>query len=155
MDLQDLKQQKLSQAEEEYNFLNPSSQRAIDEAADNDLDVVFPEADELQLDFDTEEQYQYFLKVQDVMKKYISEPRSIEWHASRSGLPKRHVTVKLERDIDDKERVLLQVLFGSDPMRELLSYVQVLIGDPHPILFLEERQKALPPAPEPAGLLTA
>jgi len=57
---------------------------------------------------------------------------------SRSGAPKRHVTVTLDQPIDNYQRVALQAIMGSDRVREFLSYVQHRNGDQHPILFIEK-----------------
>lgn len=133
-----------------------NSQKALDEARENDLEVVFPTPYELFLDFDTEEQFEYFNTMSNLLYAHFGPVLGMEWHASRSGLPHRHLTITLGNEITPKDRILLQALFGSDPKRELLSYVLLVTNDPHPTLFLEEpKQKALPPAPEPAGLLSA
>ena len=124
----------------------PNSQRAIDEAAKLGMDVVFPENNQLQLDIDNDEAYGYMNSVLDVIELHWNVV-DFEEHPSKSGLPKRHVTITLGKEISDTERVLLQACLGSDRKRELLSYLQVLNGDAHPILFIEKRQLALPPAP--------
>jgi hypothetical protein len=134
----------------EYMLHQPNSQRAIDEAKKLGMDVVFPESNQLQLDIDNDADYAYMQSVWDVLDAHWGIV-DVEEHPSKSGLPKRHVTITLNKELAPVERVLLQACFGSDRKRELLSYLQVLNGDAHPILFLELRkqQLALPPAPEP------
>jgi hypothetical protein len=124
----------------------PNSQRAIDEAAKLGMDVVFPQENQLQLDIDNEDAYDYMNGVLDVLETHWGIAK-FEEHPSKSGLPKRHVTITLDKELSATERVLLQACMGSDRKRELLSYLQVLNGDAHPILFIEKRQLALPPAP--------
>lgn len=131
----------------DYMLHMPNSQRAIDEAAKLGMDVVFPADNQLQIDIDKEEDYVYMNSVLDVLDVHWGI-KDMEVHPSKSFGEKRHVTITLYRDIDVKERILLQACFGSDRKRELLSYLQVIHGDEHPVLFLELR-RALPPAPEP------
>ena len=57
---------------------------------------------------------------------------------SRSGLPKRHITVTLDQPITNYQRLALQVMLGSDRVREFLGYIQEKQGDPTPILFIEK-----------------
>lgn len=71
----------------------PNSQRAIDEASANNLDVVFPAANELLIDIDNDASALLFEKHMVVVKKYIGVEDVIT-KPSRSGLPKRHITVK-------------------------------------------------------------
>lgn len=123
-------------ATEYYDLRNPNSERAILEAEDLGLDVVFPKSNELQLDIDTEEDFQQFLKLQDIVVYHFGLS-CVQVTPSRSGLPKRHVTLTTTQSWTDTERILVQACLGSDRTRELLSYLQVLQGDPHPVLFLE------------------
>jgi hypothetical protein len=50
--------------------------------------------------------------------------RDIRIEPSRSGLPKRHITVTLVDPVSQIERLALQAMLGSDRVRELLGYVQ-------------------------------
>ncbi len=130
----------------------PNSQRAIEEALINNLLVVYPAEDELQIDIDNEHSYLVYVKQMDIMKKYLGAIET-KVEASRSGLPKRHITVKLNHSVTMLERIALQACLGSDRVRELLSLVQYQNGDPHPVLFLEKGQDALPASPMPVALL--
>ena len=124
----------------------PNSQRAIDEALQFGLSVVFPKDNELQLDIDNEHSFQLYMKQADILKKYIGvEGYKVE--PSRSGLPKLHITITLSRTVSTLERLALQAMMGSDRVRELLGFVQYLNNDPHPVLFLEKGPKPI------AGLL--
>jgi hypothetical protein len=138
----------------EYNPLGePNSQAAIDRAVRESLTVVFPLSFQLFLDLDTEHSFKMFERLFMIFKKFIDNDAdyTVEW--SRSGAPKRHVTVNLSHSVrDEVERVMFQAFLGSDRVRELLGYVQAINGDPHPTLFLEAGQKALPAAPERAML---
>lgn len=121
----------------EYVLDTPNSDRARQQAKDEGLIVVVPTASQLQIDLDSEEEYQFFLKQIATYNKEIAHV----WHKvgpSKGGLPKRHVTVELFRKITNTERILLQTLLGSDRTREILSWVQELNGDANPTLFLEK-----------------
>ena len=124
---------------------NPNSQRAIDLALAEGLTVVFPAANELLIDIDNEHSFQMFMKQMDILKKYVGATGDTIT-PSRHGLPGRHIVVRLDHDITETERILLQACLGSDRVRELLGYVQMKNGDAHPSLFLEA-------APKPTLLL--
>lgn len=125
----------------EYEYA-PNSQRAIDEAALLGMDVVFPAANQLQIDIDSDEAYERYLRVHPLLYQHLGVVDGEE-HPSKSGGEKRHITLTLKKDITDTERILLQACLGSDPVREFLGYIQVLTGDPHPVLFLEKRNAGL------------
>lgn len=117
----------------------PNSQNAINRAAIENLEVVFPTRYELFVDLDTELSYQMFIRQFQIFQKFIDSDSEYFEEPSKSGLPKRHVTVGLSRPVQDEtQRILFQALLGSDRVRELLGYVQVNNGDPHPTLFLEK-----------------
>ena len=117
---------------------NPNSQRAIDLALAEGLTVVFPAANELLIDIDNEHSFQMFMKQMDILKKYVGATGDTIT-PSRHGLPGRHIVVRLDHDITETERILLQACLGSDRVRELLGYVQMKNGDAHPSLFLESK----------------
>src|ERR1700675_4239290 len=116
---------------------NPNSSRAIDLALREGLTVKFPAANELFIDIDNEHSYQMFLHQMDILVKYIGVDAPLVVTPSRHGLPGRHIVVTLVNDITETERLLLQACLGSDRVRELLGYIQLKSGDPHPNLFLE------------------
>ena len=128
-------------AELRYELAFPNSQRAIDEAKKLNLDVVFPADNQLQLDIDNDESMAQFEKLRDVIEHYWGIG-NVETHPSKSGLPKRHVTVTMQSKLDVLDRILIQACLGSDRTRELLSYLQVRNGDKHPVLFLELKSEA-------------
>lgn len=117
----------------------PNSESAFEKAKANDLVVVEPEAHQLQIDIDDSRAYEIFSKNQAAVNEHFGIV-GIEEHASKSGGDRKHVTVTLAKPVmSNMERILLQACLGSDGVRELLSYVQVLNRDPHPILFLEKQ----------------
>jgi hypothetical protein len=120
---------------------NPNSQRAVDLAAREGLDVKYPAANELFIDIDNEHSYMMYQKQMDIMRKYVGASSDLVT-PSRHGLPGRHIVVTLQRDITEVERIALQACLGSDRVRELLGFIQNHNNDPHPTLFLEAKEPA-------------
>lgn len=113
------------------------SQTALDEVNnDRGLQIVYPEDNQLQIDLDGEMDFLIFQSRFDRLI-YFYVPKKVEIRASRSGLPKRHVTVTLYDKIDPKDRIILQLYLGSDPTREFLGLQRIAAKDPHPTLFIE------------------
>lgn len=123
---------------EDSYFARVSSETAYREAADDNLDVILPEPYDLFIDIDDAEAYKRFDKSLDLIIQHFNG-QVIKNTPSRSGLPKRHIIVRLDRPATDAERIALQAAMGSDPVREILGIVRVQHKDPHPTLFLEEK----------------
>lgn len=102
--------------------------------------IYYPEYNEITLDIDSEEDYQYFLSMYNRLKAdklplfhdstFIEQP-------SKSGLPNRHIIIRLNRSyiLDDIERVAWQAVLGSDRVREMLSLFRIMGGDARPTLL--------------------
>ena len=140
-------------AEAKYDFDTIKSECAVKEAALKNLDIVFPLSNELLIDIDNEESFAKYQKnipkfqmhVATVLEEYITP--------SKSGNPcKKHIRLFLDRNIEPGERLMYQSFLGSDPTRELLSYVRLINGDPNPTLFYEKKRNLLVAAPEPLQL---
>ena len=123
----------------DYELSNPNSQRAVDEAATNNLLVVFPNDKEIQLDLDTEHAFNIYQEMLPLFEKYFGVAK-VEVKPSRSGLPKRHVTLTTYESLANYQRIAIQLALGSDRVREMLSIVQEYFKDPHPTLFLENKE---------------
>lgn len=102
------------------------------------LVVVYPESNELQIDIDSDEAFVAFLEQFERLKRI--EPEIFCRIAfSKSGPPNRHITVMLARPIaSHEERILLQALLCSDPVRELLSLIRLRRGAERPTRFFEK-----------------
>lgn len=124
-------------------FIAPNSARAIDEAARLGLDVVFPAADELQIDIDNEVDYDVFRRHIGILEQHYCTELEPKETSSRSGGECKHITVKLPHKVSNTERILLQAVLGSDRTREVLSLLQEWNGDAHPTLFLERTAQPL------------
>jgi hypothetical protein len=117
----------------------PNSQRAINQAQIEGLEVVYPKGNELQIDIDNEHSYKLLQNQLLIVNKFVGSYFYKET-PSKSGDPdKKHITLAFDdRGFSDLERIGLQAMLGSDRVRELLSLVQAESGDPHPTLFLEK-----------------
>lgn len=131
----------------------PNSQRAVDQARRENLDVIYPEDNQLQIDLDNEHSLRLLQNQLAIVGKFIGSYQ-YEERLSKSGKPeKKHVTLTFyDVTFTTLERLALQAMLGSDRIRELLGYVQYKNEDPHPVLFLEKKQeqKLLAAAPEDA-----
>lgn len=101
-------------------------------------DVVIPDENQLQLDIDSDDAYLSFYEAIGKMERdtgFIFE--SISVNPSKSGLPKRHVTLTAKEPMSVWQRIALQYYLHSDPVREGLNCMRVLLKDPYPIAFFE------------------
>ena len=116
-------------------------QEAEAAAAKRGLVVVLPQERELFVDIDNDAQWQTFLKV---IEKLTNTELAASWDAtpSASGLPHRHVRVQLTRSVKPIERIALQALLGSDPIREWCSYERLAAGHVSPTRFFERKSEA-------------
>jgi hypothetical protein len=126
---------------------NGDRQKFIDKMVEDGYKVILPAANELQLDIDNEEQFKKaedMLGLLSVMLQREDEDWVVSWKEgpSKSGLPHRHITVKMPFPIDNGERIALQAICGSDPKRELLSLIRLRKGLISPILFFEKEKVA-------------
>jgi hypothetical protein len=106
-------------------------------AKDQGLLVVFPATTQIQIDIDSEEAYREFNRRLDIVTKHLQNLRFVENKPSRSGLPKRHITIDVGMDLSEGQRIALQAALGSDPTRELLNITEHLLGMEHSSLFYE------------------
>src|SRR5271166_1911559 len=91
----------LKQAEDRY-FAGISSETAYREAADHNLEVVLPEPYDLLIDIDNEEDMKRFDRGMDFIIKHFNG-QVTKSTPSRSGLPKRHIIVRLNKQCTDAE----------------------------------------------------
>lgn len=102
--------------------------------------LVFPKDNELQLDIDDDAAYAAFERVYELLNDMSRGLCSYTSTPSKSGLPKRHVTVTLPFEVDAAARITLQACLGSDGKRELLGWRRLLAGDLTPTLFIEKTE---------------
>lgn len=118
---------------------NETREQWIERTKGEGFDVVTPKANELFIDIDTEEQYDTYQRMLEIMERNGVVPRVIDERQSRSGWPCKHIRIQLPFDVAPWERIAWQAALGSDPARELLSAIRLKRGDVHPTLFVEEK----------------
>ena len=123
----------------EYSYVDLSFEKTQAHAKARGQVIRLPEKNELFVDIDTKEQLQHFHRMLPRLAKH--EDRlwlDFVCTPSRSGGDRLHVVVKLPRDVmSDLERIALQAILGSDPVRELISIARVKFENPHPSVFFE------------------
>lgn len=138
-----------------YDFDSIKSEHAFKLAENRNEKVVLPAEDELLIDIDSLEDYNYFILMVDKFSLHVNKVVRYWAEPSRSREAEHyHMYVKLTDRVNPQERILYQALLGSDRARELFSLVRYLNDDEHPTLFIEPTEPLmLAPAPEPKGLL--
>lgn len=113
---------------EERGFLRQTLEEAVVIAAAKGCVVRIPGPRELFIDIDSEEASERFDGLLKAFPPGLVE--LVKTTTSPSGRPgHEHIVVTLSRDVrDDRERVLLQAVLGSDTMRELLSWRRIENG---------------------------
>ena len=99
------------------------------EAHKRDCDIVYPKPNELFIEIDSKEEYaEYRIRIERLAcmlptlmigSRYTEAP-------SRSGGDKLHCRIFLSQDITVTERICLQAVLGSDPVREMLNIARYL-----------------------------
>lgn len=112
-------------------------EEAIKAVKENGFDVVYPEDNQLQLDIDDEAGLIRFENMLYMVGAYLNI-KDYNIRTSKSGGDHKHITITLPHPISPVERILLQAILGSDPKREMLSYVRLLKGEKNPTIFFEK-----------------
>lgn len=115
-------------------------ERAIELAAEKNCRVRYPAPNELFLDIDNDDDFEHFEAALAILRTHI-EVDGFDVTVSRSGVPNRHIVVRLVRPVaNDMERVLLQAVLGSDRVHEMLSLIAMKKGTmTHPTLLFEPK----------------
>lgn len=104
--------------------------------------VVYPEPNQIQLDLDTDAAFSmYETRMTEFYSQCPDSRFTLACHPavepSKSGLPHRHVTLTFCSDLTELERICLQVMFGSDPIRESLNALRLFGGIERPTRLFE------------------
>lgn len=108
-------------------------------AARFDCFVVYRESNELQIDIDTVEAF-------DLYQRRTREMRELGWKfseiivPSKRGYPHQHITLTFNKAIGEWKAIALQLMLGSDPMRENMNALRVLAGNENPIRFFRPKR---------------
>lgn len=110
--------------------------KSIEEIENDGCVVKIAAPDELFLDIDTAEDY---AKIKPGIKMIFAKLgvllRVISDTPSQSGGDHRHVALKADRHIEDRDKYALQLILGSSPERELHN-IRRFANDQHPINVL-------------------
>lgn len=108
--------------------------------------VVVPKSNQIQLDIDDAEAYEVFkwrmLGLTEVLKRVTGDADVlIEEHASKSGLPNRHITITFcGLELTEWQRIAMQFMLGSDHRRESINSLRLLLGVPNPTRLFELKE---------------
>ncbi len=117
-----------------------NSEDAIKWAAENGLDVIIPNNNQLLLDIDNNQDRAIYTQNWAEIGSIYGVTEVEEW-PSRSNKPGRtHMRVTLRTPITPLERVLIQAVLGSDRRRELHSLRRIMNSEETPTLFFEKRK---------------
>lgn len=134
----------------EYDFETIKSSKAFLEADSKNCVVVLPAPNQLFIDIDDEAGARAYCRNIGKFEQHVAKVVEYTFKPSKSGARWNfHYVLTLADEFKPLERILFQVLLGSDRTRETLSYIRYLNGDPHPTLFFEKKNAGeLPAAPE-------
>lgn len=124
-----------------YASLDIHEQRA--DAERKGCEIVQPKPNELFLDLDSAADRAVFDKQLAILKRHYV----VKWvnvRPSKSGGERRHAVVTLQNPVDEKTRIFLQALLGSDRTRELLGFIRLDRNLPAlPNIFFEPKSKSV------------
>lgn len=133
----------------ERDYFEEIRDASFSKAREEGLDIVIPSSRELQLDLDMplEDKNNHVrgaIPVSRIIRR--NSPRASKsldrflgmraipkWEAWRSKSGNCHVVLTLLSELSPLERVALQAMFGSDPMREMLNFSRITCGTDDPI----------------------
>jgi hypothetical protein len=99
--------------------------------------LIIPKRHQIQIDIDTQEQYERFSRQYQILSTVCTMVITKEG-PSRSGLPHRHIYIDMPFDMTMSQRIAYQAALGSDPTRELLSLIRLAAGVENPVLLAEK-----------------
>ena len=116
-----------------YDF----TQNREDQAEAKGCVIVYPKSNELQLDIDTDVDYERFLAASTNLGDFITD---VQIRQSSSGGPHRHITLTIAPEfLSPLEKIALQFMLGSDFIRESLSALRVVRGVENPTCLFEPK----------------
>ena len=102
------------------------------------MEVHLPAPNELFIDIDSDEGHALFTRMRSVLEINGIHFTEVKIEASRTE-GHMHIRATLPFDVTDEVRILLQAVLGSDPKRELLSWLRIHSDmDRAPTVFFEE-----------------
>lgn len=133
----------------EREYFEEIRDQTFSKARQEGLEIVLPSPNQIQLDIDrpwTAEKFylQTYSQVsllihnrdnrkRQLVDRLIHEWSVVKWESWKSNGGNCHVQITFWRTFEPLEKVALQSILGSDPMRELLNFRRVLCGADDPI----------------------
>lgn len=126
------------------NFVHVSERLRINKLQD-EYEIVLPEGNQLQLDFDVDHIPNEFWDGVTILHNYLylltgnsyANGGLLDAFSTNSSNGNIHLTVTLPFNVTELERVTWQAALGSDRLRELASMISIQRGILHPTLFIE------------------
>ena len=119
--------------------ISPEQQAAaIENAIRDGYEPIFGDSRTLTLDLDSQEAESRYAKTLPEIAAMFSIIEAARW-SSKSG--HSHVMLILDHDVDVVMRLFLQVLLGSDPVRERFSLQRWLMGEQEPSVLFRPKGK--------------
>jgi hypothetical protein len=94
---------------------------AFEKATKANLDVVIPDDRTLTLDIDTPTQPEAFFELREFLNNFYRVEK-VQYTKSKSG--NMHIYITMTDSFTPLEKIALQACLGSDPKREILSFVR-------------------------------
>lgn len=101
------------------------------------LKVVLPGPRDLFIDIDTRDALNKHVSACATLRKNGFTLEEVAFQPSKSGGDHFHVYMRVDHDLDPIERLALQAMRGSDPVRELLGYLRAQRKTRPPTTFFE------------------
>lgn len=106
------------------------------------LSIIEPESNQVFIDIDTEEDLEECIERLNVLEEtlpYYINVIGLTQTPSKSGEKgKYHITITFGFDMTPLERVGMQALLNSDPKREFMNMMRVLVEADMPNIFFEK-----------------
>ncbi len=115
--------------------------KAEEIAEERNCTVFYPEANQLTIDIDDEDQYQNFLKRYSEFVAFTESTYEMKELPSKSGLPHRHIVINSSREYSEIEKVAIQFALASDPVRETLNLWRFFRGVEKPSRFFQPKEE--------------
>ena len=104
------------------------------------FEIVEPDDFTLLLDIDDIIHFEIYERVLGNLLRHIELQENPVIYFSISGPPKCHVILKLHLPLSVEERIALQAILGSDPIKELYSLLRVRQGIKCPVFLLRQKE---------------
>jgi hypothetical protein len=131
----------ITDIEDGFNHVDHVNKIIAERGLTADYEVVLPDANQLQIDYDCAELPKIFEEALGLLAQTVSSEEHIEYKVFRSRSGNLHVTVTCPYVFDAVSRIAWQAVFGSDIKREGLSLMYHSKGHLNPTLLIEKKNR--------------